>query len=297
MSVLCGWASIGETGNGRNNKAGDQTGREVKVGAWYDFGQTSVYRWKDRDLAKKYAKIIKAFCNNNHIGYDMNDRTTLYNILEHHKWDYKSVKKNCECDCSQLVACAVNCTVGKAVVPDSMYTGNLNRCLMNTGYFTRLDGSKYTDGSAYLMTGDIINAPSHHVISALENGSKATESKPSKTSSSTKKKKSNETIAKEVMAGKWGNGADRIKKLKQAGYNPTEIQREVNKLSKAKTIKVGSKVKIKNHAHQYGKTKGFASFVYKDTFKVLEIHGSRVVIADSKGSVIGAVAKSDCILQ
>ena len=179
MSVLCGWASIGENG-GRGNKAGDQTGREVKLGSWYDFGQSSVYRWKDRDKAKKYAKIIKAFCNNNHIGYDMNDRTTLYNILEHHKWDYTSVKKNCECDCSQLVACAINCTVGKAVIPDSMYTGNLDRCLMSTGLFTRLNGSKYTDGSAYLKIGDIINAPSHHVISALENGSKAEKETPKK---------------------------------------------------------------------------------------------------------------------
>lgn len=47
-----------------------------------------------------------------------------------------------------------------------------------------------------------------------------------------KKKKSNETIAKEVLAGKWGNGATRKKKLKAAGYDYNAIQKIVNKLSK-----------------------------------------------------------------
>lgn len=45
-------------------------------------------------------------------------------------------------------------------------------------------------------------------------------------------KKSNETIAKEVIAGKWGNGAARKQRLKAAGYNPTVIQAIVNKLLK-----------------------------------------------------------------
>lgn len=48
----------------------------------------------------------------------------------------------------------------------------------------------------------------------------------SKTSSSTKK--SNETIANEVIAGKWGNGDTRKKKLVAAGYNYSEIQKIVN---------------------------------------------------------------------
>ncbi|MEE0969007.1 MAG: N-acetylmuramoyl-L-alanine amidase [Clostridia bacterium] len=45
-------------------------------------------------------------------------------------------------------------------------------------------------------------------------------------------KKSNEEIAKEVIAGKWGNGAVRKKKLKDAGYNYSAIQKIVNKLLK-----------------------------------------------------------------
>lgn len=39
-------------------------------------------------------------------------------------------------------------------------------------------------------------------------------------------------IAKEVIAGKWGNGSTRKKKLTAAGYNYAEVQRKVNDLLK-----------------------------------------------------------------
>lgn len=43
-------------------------------------------------------------------------------------------------------------------------------------------------------------------------------------------KKSNEEIAREVIAGKWGNGAERKQRLTAAGYNYSDIQKIVNKL-------------------------------------------------------------------
>lgn len=49
-------------------------------------------------------------------------------------------------------------------------------------------------------------------------------------STSSSKHKSNDTIAKEVIAGKWGNGEERKKKLKAAGYDYNTIQKLVNKL-------------------------------------------------------------------
>jgi hypothetical protein len=36
-------------------------------------------------------------------------------------------------------------------------------------------------------------------------------------------------VAQEVIAGKWGNGPDRIAKLKAAGYDPVAVQNEVNR--------------------------------------------------------------------
>lgn len=46
----------------------------------------------------------------------------------------------------------------------------------------------------------------------------------------TLQKKSNAQIAKEVIQGKWGNGAERKKRLKAAGYNYSAVQKEVNRL-------------------------------------------------------------------
>lgn len=43
-------------------------------------------------------------------------------------------------------------------------------------------------------------------------------------------RKSETQIAREVIAGKWGNGTVRVSKLKKAGYNPSRIQAIVNKL-------------------------------------------------------------------
>ena len=45
-------------------------------------------------------------------------------------------------------------------------------------------------------------------------------------------KKSIEEVAKEVIAGKWGNGIARYNSLKKAGYDPDEVQNKVNSLLK-----------------------------------------------------------------
>ena len=51
-------------------------------------------------------------------------------------------------------------------------------------------------------------------------------------SSTATPKKSVTEVAKEVLSGKWGNGADRKKKLTEAGYNYSEVQAKVNELCK-----------------------------------------------------------------
>ena len=63
------------------------------------------------------------------------------------------------------------------------------------------------------------------------NGKSTTSSKPVVT---TPTKKSNEEIAKEVYLGKWGNGASRKKKLTEAGYDYSAIQKIVNRLVNGK---------------------------------------------------------------
>lgn len=43
-------------------------------------------------------------------------------------------------------------------------------------------------------------------------------------------------IAQEVIAGKWGVGQDRVRKLENAGYNYKNVQDEVNRLVKEKPV-------------------------------------------------------------
>ena len=43
-------------------------------------------------------------------------------------------------------------------------------------------------------------------------------------------KKSIEELAQEVLEGKWGNGADRVKRLTEAGYNYNAVQNRVNQI-------------------------------------------------------------------
>lgn len=67
-------------------------------------------------------------------------------------------------------------------------------------------------------------------VNALLTGNK-TATQTSKPSSA---KKSIDEIAREVIAGKWGSGTERKKKLEAAGYNYTTIQKKVNQLTKKK---------------------------------------------------------------
>ena len=54
-------------------------------------------------------------------------------------------------------------------------------------------------------------------------------------STPTPSKKSVEEVAKEVLAGKWGNGDARKKALEKEGYNYSQVQVRVNELSKIPT--------------------------------------------------------------
>ena len=232
MAVLCGWAAIDERGLASGGQAGDQRQKsspdyygEARVGSWYYFGQTEVFRWKDRNKAKKYAASIKSLCNNKNVGYDQGGRATLYNLLKANGWDPAKVKTPCETDCSALAGVGVNCVTKAATIPSYIWTGNMNQLLMGTGLFMRLTAGKYLTQDAYLLEGDIINNPSAHVIVALANGSKAL--------TPAAQKKSVAAVANEVIAGKWGTGTTRVAKLRAAGYTATEInqiQKKVNEL-------------------------------------------------------------------
>ena len=64
--------------------------------------------------------------------------------------------------------------------------------------------------------------------------------------------------------------------------------------SSNKTLKVGSKVKVKQGAKDYN-NKSLASFVYKQTYDVISVDKNRIVIGKEK-SITAAVNKKDLII-
>ena len=112
-------------------------------------------------------------------------------------------------------------------------------------------------------------------------------------------KKTVTAIAKEVIAGKWGDGTERKANLEKAGYNYSEVQKKVNELISSTTpttpvkkeIKIGCTVRVKKGAKTF-QGGNLASFVYERNHQVKEINVDRVVITYN-GIAVAAVRKSD----
>ena len=177
MAVKIGHASLDENKTARGGVAGDQTSKEVCTRSWYNKPWTAVIRPKNSAAAEKIAKAMEQACANDNIGYDQNQRTTLYTKAKEADWDLSKITEKCECDCSSLVAVCVN-AAGITVSKD-IYTGNQKTALSNTGAFEVLTDSMYIGSSTYLKRGDILLGSGHTAI-VLTAGSGATSAKSEK---------------------------------------------------------------------------------------------------------------------
>lgn len=294
MAVKIGHASIDENGKGRGGKAGDQTGHEVYTRDYYPNNWDHVIRAKNLQIADEMADAMEDACANDNIGYDMNERTTLFTEAKKHNFDISKVNVKCETDCSALMAVCANYAGIK--ISKDIWTGNEVAAFKATGKFDILTDSKYLTSDKYLKRGDILVNESHHTAMVLTNGNKVTtsETKPVKL-------KTENAIAKEVIAGKWGTGVDRITALTKAGYDATAVQKEVNKLiEKEKTekmgLKVGIKIKIKKGALDIGTGKKYASFVYNKVYEIIYIKDDYVAFGID-GVATGRTKKGNCIVQ
>ena len=174
--VKCAWASQDERKKYKGGKPGDQTGLEVKCGNIYNFGQTRVYRCKDRSKAVLIGAAAKGIAVNDNYGYAQDTRTTAYNALANAGWVVSGVKTSVNIDCSELAACAVNVAYKKGLISSGVYSGNIGKALLATGLFVDVTKNgkktKYLGISEYIECGDIIVAPGKHVIVAYTDGSK-----------------------------------------------------------------------------------------------------------------------------
>lgn len=239
MAVRISNCAHNEVGKWIGGKAGDQTGHEWEIRDWYKYskGWKCVLRYPDKSVREKFADLGEKAARNNNIGYDMGvDRDTYWPLLVKANYDPSKIAKPCETDCSGGVIADVRATGFLMNIPalrniTSTYTKNMRSGFKAAGFIVLTD-SKYLTSSDYLLRGDILLNDDHHTCTVLDNGAKSGSS-----SSSSTAKKSVSEIAKEVIAGKWGNGAVRISKLKAAGYDPTAVQKEVDRLLAAEKPK------------------------------------------------------------
>lgn len=136
--------------------------------------------------------------------------------------------------------------------------------------------------------------------SDLEGSKEEAKPKPKPKPSKPKYKKVTAKVVNDVINGKYGNGAERKKKLEKAGYNYKEVQDVVNRSYGAKpktpTIKRGDKIKIKSSGKDLNKNIKFASWVYNTTMYVTEVQKRGYVFSDKKhGGVIGVVGRNHVV--
>lgn len=218
MAVTIGHASIDENQKAKGGSAGDQTKKEVCTRNWYSKPWTSVIRPKDSNVAEKIAKAMEQACANNNIGYDQNQRTTLYAQAKAMNWDISKITTKCECDCSSLVAVCVN-AAGISVSKD-IYTGNELKSLDATGDFTILTEAKYISRSDYLKRGDILLGKGHTAI-VLSNGTVATQPTTQPTAKPTATKKATDYARSflKPLAGTYQVTATKLNVRTGAGLN------------------------------------------------------------------------------
>lgn len=119
---LFAWASIDEHGHAKGGEAGNQTGKELKVGYYYDFGQNVCVRFTSRYTRKAAAIIAAALAECDNIGYDQGERGTLYALAKANDWKIEKLlkaleNKKVECDCSSFVATVINLAFEYPKVP------------------------------------------------------------------------------------------------------------------------------------------------------------------------------------
>lgn len=211
MTVIVGSARIDERGKVSGGLSGDQTGREVSTQPFYVHSKGwYILRAKSAKHAIKIADNMLKACNNKNLGYNQADRLGVI------KYGINSKIKTA-CDCSSLVRACIKEATNKDV--GNFTTANEAYVLEQSGLFNKR--IEYKNGTK-LYDGDILVTKSQgHTVVVVTGYDRSDDDNDDIIK-----------VAKEVIAGKWGNGDERRKALACAGYDYAKVQAAVNKLLK-----------------------------------------------------------------
>jgi len=227
MATMIGNASLDERGKISGGKAGDQTGKEVCIRSYYAKWDV-VIRLKDKAMREKVADCMEMACKNILIGYDQGNRNSLLNYSRNVGYNPSKVTVPCETDCSSLVTvCCCYAGIREAslvVAGNCATTSTLRKRLQATGAVDVFTGKEYTMSDKKLVRGDILVREGHHTAVVVQTD-EAMNIAP---------KKDIHDVALDVLNGKYSNGGRRRALLIEAGYDPDEVQAEVNRILREK---------------------------------------------------------------
>lgn len=217
MAIMIGSARADERGKITGGIPGDQKQKatpdmkgEVSLQPFYIHKKGwVVLRPRAKDVAARIAIAMSNACNNPMIGYNQSQRDGVVKYGT-------TTRTYCNADCSSLVRRCVIEASGKD--PGNFNTSNEAASLEKTGLFEKR--FTYTPATQ-LQAGDVLVTKTKGHTAIVVNAPGAAVS-PAKDISA---------IAREVISGKWGNGAERRTRLTEAGYDYATVQTAVNKLS------------------------------------------------------------------
>jgi hypothetical protein len=151
---MIGSARIDERGKATGGKPGDQNGREVSEQKWYRHKKGwVVIRAKDQMVGDKIADTMAAICKSPLIGYNQNNRNSLWDEIKDDNFDVSKLTKKVDIDCSSGVRVAA---AAAGAVASNFTTPTEVSHLLATGKFVLLTDKRYTEQSDYLRKGDIL---------------------------------------------------------------------------------------------------------------------------------------------
>lgn len=164
-----------EYGSYSGGTAGDQTGKEWQLIAWYNRPWKCILRYPDATVRSKMADLGIKAAQNDKIGYAQNRRLTYWNQLSSVGYDPSKITTACDSDCSAGVSANVKATgyilniSALKNVSASNTTSTLRSSLKNAG-FTCLTDSKYLTSDNYLLAGDVLLYDGHHAAMCVGDG-------------------------------------------------------------------------------------------------------------------------------
>jgi hypothetical protein len=166
MKVKIGHAVGDENGGGYNGKAGDQTGKEIRVQDWYNRkgGWGVVLECTDTAMADRAANFMERICNSPHYGYDRTDRKTGYTAIKNANMDVENAADS-EFDCSSLCyACYI---FAGLKLPRIGSTRSMEKDFLATGKFVAHKSDDWTNSPDKATRGCLYLTAGSHVAMVL----------------------------------------------------------------------------------------------------------------------------------